>query len=899
MAITIKHTKTNNVADWTQTQLDTIIAGGAAPLPPPGTVLNDVTLPSDWNHDHTISGTIVQSVVAGTNITIDDTDPANPIINATGGTPGGVTNSVQTNNGSGSFGGDSGLIYASGLETLTVNALTNTVPTNKGSILQNTTVSTTGSRIQNSPPQYVNYHGWNSGTGAADWPISFVTYGTSATPGFGAPVGTLQYAASLNGGAYVNVFGIDTNGRITTGTGGILINGQFLVQGAGTFNSLVSFNGPATFFAATAVNNTLNVSGTLTASSIIDFASDLHAHDNNFYYDYVNQSLSVGGKDSSASLAISSTLASTTPDPFSVNATLQQVVGAPTSPAILGDPAGTFYTANGSSYTSVIYALDASSGTIGNASVTATYNDPNDGSKFQLDFGWSAPISQPNGISQYLIGLSINGGSFNYRLTGSSSTSFIDNDGSYPLTLASFVQTAGYTANGSTLGITYNLYNYQTFGSTTVFSSGNINSAVNDPNDGNDYIVNLGISTGIANWKIVRSDNKTGAFNGTSGSYVDQLTDPWSDSSVVTPTSYTKPAGKFTGGLVSDSYITASGSIGATATVSGLTFNEGLYISGSVAGSGVTSLTNSDGTLTLSASSGAVTVSLNTAHPNTWTGAQTINAALKLPGTNSTAIAINDNILFDDVSNSDLIAKDTVEDILGLHVPVYLATRRYDYFNDFINPVSATSQGGDSLLALGISGGTISAQPTDSPNRVGIVRSATGAVLTNRAGASSQASAVRFGGGTWAMEMYVNVTTLSTSTDRFQLLLGFQDVVTGVAQVDGAYFLYDEGGISTGSAATPNWQLVTCNNATRTFVTTSVAVGAATWVKLTVLVNAAGTLVTFLINGTSVGTISTNIPTASGRETGFGWLLQKSAGTTSRTFDIDYLYVQSIFTTSR
>jgi len=52
MAITVTHAKTNAIADWTQPELDAIIAGGAAPLPPAGTTLAEVTLPSDWNADH-------------------------------------------------------------------------------------------------------------------------------------------------------------------------------------------------------------------------------------------------------------------------------------------------------------------------------------------------------------------------------------------------------------------------------------------------------------------------------------------------------------------------------------------------------------------------------------------------------------------------------------------------------------------------------------------------------------------------------------------------------------------------------------------------------------------------------------------------------------------------------
>jgi hypothetical protein len=55
MAITIKHAKTDNISDWTQTDLDAQIALGNFP---PGTVLADIVLPSDWNNSHTLSGTV-------------------------------------------------------------------------------------------------------------------------------------------------------------------------------------------------------------------------------------------------------------------------------------------------------------------------------------------------------------------------------------------------------------------------------------------------------------------------------------------------------------------------------------------------------------------------------------------------------------------------------------------------------------------------------------------------------------------------------------------------------------------------------------------------------------------------------------------------------------------------
>ena len=55
MAITIKHAKTDTIADWTQADLDAQIAAGNFPA---GTTLANIVLPSDWNNDHTFTGTL-------------------------------------------------------------------------------------------------------------------------------------------------------------------------------------------------------------------------------------------------------------------------------------------------------------------------------------------------------------------------------------------------------------------------------------------------------------------------------------------------------------------------------------------------------------------------------------------------------------------------------------------------------------------------------------------------------------------------------------------------------------------------------------------------------------------------------------------------------------------------
>jgi hypothetical protein len=74
-------------------------SGGGGSLPPGGTTGQVLRKQSNADGDadwETVAGTgIVETIVAGTGITVDDTDPANPIVSATGG-GGGITRSVST-----------------------------------------------------------------------------------------------------------------------------------------------------------------------------------------------------------------------------------------------------------------------------------------------------------------------------------------------------------------------------------------------------------------------------------------------------------------------------------------------------------------------------------------------------------------------------------------------------------------------------------------------------------------------------------------------------------------------------------------------------------------------------------------------------------------------------------
>ena len=224
------------------------------------------------------------------------------------------------------------------------------------------------------------------------------------------------------------------------------------------------------------------------------------------------------------------------------------------------------------------------------------------------------------------------------------------------------------------------------------------------------------------------------------------------------------------------------------------------------------------------------------------------------------------------------------------------ATSGYRYSNDLLGSFTTTGDVYSSPTGTGAT--TSTSNVTIATNRPGIFRSTTGSTATGRAAFGTTLGAIALGGGLTIYETAVNVTTLSTVTERYNLTIGFYDS-TSANQTDAVAFVYDEGGVATGSAASANWQVVTSSNATRTWTTTSTAVAAGTWVKLGIIVNAAGASVGFYINGTSVATHTANIPTGTTRAVGFGSQILKSVGTTARTVDVDYLQCEIDFTTSR
>jgi hypothetical protein len=189
---------------------------------------------------------------------------------------------------------------------------------------------------------------------------------------------------------------------------------------------------------------------------------------------------------------------------------------------------------------------------------------------------------------------------------------------------------------------------------------------------------------------------------------------------------------------------------------------------------------------------------------------------------------------------------------------------------------------------------------SDTPDRPGVMDFSTGTTTTGctliRMG---QLNAWQVGGNT-TIETAVRVPTLSDGTNEYDFRAGLSDGMAGQG-TDGVYFEYDRN-------TSTNWTLVTAAGGTRTKVTntasncsaggSATAVAAATWYRLKAVINSAGSQVDFYINDAFVGCSTTNIPSGT-QATQPNIHIEKSAGTTSRSVEVDYYSFVRPLTTKR
>ena len=168
-----------------------------------------------------------------------------------------------------------------------------------------------------------------------------------------------------------------------------------------------------------------------------------------------------------------------------------------------------------------------------------------------------------------------------------------------------------------------------------------------------------------------------------------------------------------------------------------------------------------------------------------------------------------------------------------------------------------------------------------------------GTVATNRCSILAGPGALRFGLGAARFAARVRQLTLSDATNTHSQRVGFLDAFSAES-TDGVFFRY------TDAVNGGKWQAVTRSNNTETAVDTGITAAINTTYRFEILVNAAGSSAEFRIDGAVVATVTTNIPTAAGRETGAGILLMRTVGTASVTpVSADYVLVDQVMTTAR
>lgn len=170
--------------------------------------------------------------------------------------------------------------------------------------------------------------------------------------------------------------------------------------------------------------------------------------------------------------------------------------------------------------------------------------------------------------------------------------------------------------------------------------------------------------------------------------------------------------------------------------------------------------------------------------------------------------------------------------------------------------------------------------------------SATGAATARLSGAAGQGS-ILLGGGVLDCYWIMKLDTLSDVTNTYTIRIGLGDN-SNADNVAGVYFEYTDG-VNSG-----NWQIKTAANSVRTTTNTSTAVDT-NWTTLRINVNADATLCTFYINGSSVGTINTNIPTTNSNNYKLNpnAMIVKSVGTTRRDFFLDKCVLYQKITSNR
>lgn len=294
---------------------------------------------------------------------------------------------------------------------------------------------------------------------------------------------------------------------------------------------------------------------------------------------------------------------------------------------------------------------------------------------------------------------------------------------------------------------------------------------------------------------------------------------------------------------------------------------------------------------------------------NVWSGTGTLGGAMyafdtfiPISGSNVVATASSETVTLasasgNKVSISGNSGTNTLTfDVAEENLTMYRTGDKANYwFEDFETDVSAL--GGGKWTEVVSSGDVLGGQTFGvdaTENADGVMAATTTTSATGRGAlVSGTANALMGNGVTRRLGWRSAISHVSDGTETFTTYCGYFDQAGAGDCADGVYFRY------THSVNSGKIQAVTKSNFVETAADTGITPTAGQFYRFEVRVNSAGNSATYYIDDSLVATITTNIPSGAGRQSGIVFKIEKSAGTTARLMYIDWVEHEKVRTTNR
>jgi hypothetical protein len=410
----------------------------------------------------------------------------------------------------------------------------------------------------------------------------------------------------------------------------------------------------------------------------------------------------------------------------------------------------------------------------------------------------------------------------------------------------------------------------------------------------------IGTNSGLTAHGVVIAEG-TGAFQATAAGTAGQVLQSGGGASNPSYSTATYPSIAGTSGNV----ITSNGTnftSAALPTPPGTTLtNHSIALGTGTANLGSVGPSSTAGTIVQSAGSSADPVFSTATYPATATGTGTI---LRADGTNwaaSTAtypntVAANE-VLYGSASNvySNLAATTQPGSRLifdGTNLVWYDYRKHYILNEDWLNTASISGATGCNNASA--NSGTATVLNSATSTVVGVVRLST-STPTNGSGAirwgGTNTGSYTPGASELTFSWNAQLSALSDATDTYLVRMGFSSSNSVTTPAYGFWFEY------THSVNSGNWTINCSNGGAPNTANTSTAADTSLH-NYMIKINSAGTNISFYIDGTQVANspLSSTIPTSGSYPL---LTINKSAGSTARNLDIDYVNIFINFNSAR